>query len=57
MLGRLEAKTSLKCNAHTFRRTFATILAKRGSRQPPHHEAGEMGVYEHGREIYKVSAF
>ncbi len=30
MLGRLEAKTGLKCNAHTFRRTFATTLAKRG---------------------------
>ena len=30
MLGRLEAKTGLKCNAHTFRRTFATILARRG---------------------------
>lgn len=30
MLGRLEAKTGLKCNAHTFRRTFASILAKRG---------------------------
>ena len=30
MLGRLEAKTGLKCNVHTFRRTFATILARRG---------------------------
>ena len=30
MLGRLEAKTGLKCNAHTFGRSFATILARRG---------------------------
>jgi site-specific recombinase XerD len=30
MLGRLQAKTGLKCNAHTFRRSFASILAKRG---------------------------
>jgi site-specific recombinase XerD len=30
MLRRLEAKTGLRCNAHTFRRTFASILAKRG---------------------------
>lgn len=30
MPGRLEAKTGLKCNADTFRRTFATILARRG---------------------------
>ena len=27
---RLEAKTGLKYNAHTFRRTFATVLARRG---------------------------
>ena len=30
MLWRLEAKTGLPCNAHTFRRTFASILSKRG---------------------------
>jgi integrase len=30
MLRRLMVKTGLPCNAHTFRRTFATILAKRG---------------------------
>ena len=30
MLKRLEAKTAIHCNPHTFRRTFATILAKRG---------------------------
>jgi site-specific recombinase XerD len=30
MLKQLKAKTSLPCNAHTFRRTFASILAKRG---------------------------
>jgi site-specific recombinase XerD len=30
MLERLQTKTGLRCNAHTFRRTFATILAKRG---------------------------
>jgi site-specific recombinase XerD len=30
MLGRLKVKTGLPCNAHTFRRTFASILAKRG---------------------------
>jgi integrase/recombinase XerC len=30
MLYRLEAKTGLPCNAHTFRRTFASILSKRG---------------------------
>ena len=30
MLGRLEVRTGLKCNPHTFRRTFATVLAKRG---------------------------
>jgi site-specific recombinase XerD len=30
MLWRLGAKTGLPCNAHTFRRTFASILSKRG---------------------------
>lgn len=30
MLWRLEAKTGLPCSAHTFRRTFASILYKRG---------------------------
>jgi site-specific recombinase XerD len=30
VLGRLEAQIGLPCNAHTFRRTFASILAKRG---------------------------
>jgi integrase len=30
MLRRLKARTGLPCNAHTFRRTFASILAKRG---------------------------
>ncbi len=30
MLDRLSAKTGLPCNPHTFRRTFASILAKRG---------------------------
>lgn len=30
MLKRLAAKTGLPCNAHTFRRTFACVLAKRG---------------------------
>ena len=30
MLQRLAAKTGLPCNAHTFRRTFASILAKKG---------------------------
>ena len=30
MLKRLALKTGLPCNAHTFRRTFASILAKRG---------------------------
>ena len=30
MLQRLKAKTGLPCNPHTFRRTFASILAKRG---------------------------
>jgi integrase/recombinase XerC len=30
MLWRLEARTGLPCNAHTFRRTFASILSKRG---------------------------
>lgn len=30
MLKQLKAKTGLPCNAHTFRRTFACILAKRG---------------------------
>jgi integrase/recombinase XerC len=30
MLRRLKAKTGLPCNPHTFRRTFASILAKRG---------------------------
>ncbi|MFC1911699.1 tyrosine-type recombinase/integrase [Chloroflexota bacterium] len=30
MLEQLKAKTHLPCNAHTFRRTFASILAKRG---------------------------
>jgi integrase/recombinase XerC/integrase/recombinase XerD len=30
MLKRLRAKTGLKCNPHTFRRTFATLLAKQG---------------------------
>lgn len=30
MLRRLKARTNLPCNPHTFRRTFASILAKRG---------------------------
>jgi len=30
MLRHLRAKTGLPCNAHTFRRTFASELAKRG---------------------------
>jgi len=30
MLTRLKKRTGLPCNAHTFRRTFATVLAKRG---------------------------
>jgi site-specific recombinase XerD len=30
MMRRLSAKTGLPCNPHTFRRTFASILAKRG---------------------------
>jgi site-specific recombinase XerD len=30
MLWRLGAKTGLPCNAHTFRRTFASVLSKRG---------------------------
>jgi site-specific recombinase XerD len=30
MLQRLKERTGLPCNPHTFRRTFATILAKRG---------------------------
>ena len=30
MLCRLKVKTGLPCNPHTFRRTFASILAKRG---------------------------
>jgi site-specific recombinase XerD len=30
MLRKLRNKTGLPCNAHTFRRTFASILAKRG---------------------------
>jgi site-specific recombinase XerD len=30
MLAILKQKTGLPCNAHTFRRTFASILAKRG---------------------------
>jgi site-specific recombinase XerD len=30
MLRRLKAKTGLPCNPHTFRRTFASVLAKKG---------------------------
>ncbi|MFC1977182.1 tyrosine-type recombinase/integrase [Chloroflexota bacterium] len=30
MLQRLRTKTGLPCNPHTFRRTFASILAKKG---------------------------
>jgi len=30
MLGRLREKTGLPCNPHTFRRAFASILAKKG---------------------------
>jgi integrase/recombinase XerC len=30
MLRRLKSKTGLSCNPHTFRRTFASILAKSG---------------------------
>jgi site-specific recombinase XerD len=30
MLKSLRAKTKMPCNAHTFRRSFASILAKRG---------------------------
>ncbi|MFC1904991.1 tyrosine-type recombinase/integrase [Chloroflexota bacterium] len=30
MLQQLRAKTGLPCNPHTFRRTFASLLAKKG---------------------------
>jgi len=30
MLRRMRARTGLPCNAHTFRRSFASILARRG---------------------------
>ena len=30
MLKQLRVKTGLPCNPHTFRRTFASLLAKRG---------------------------
>jgi integrase len=30
MLKQLRVKTGLPCNAHTFRRTFASLLAKKG---------------------------
>lgn len=30
MLRKLAAETGLPCNAHTFRRTFTSILAKKG---------------------------
>jgi len=30
MLAKLERQTGLRCNPHTFRRTFATLLAKKG---------------------------
>jgi len=30
MLRRLKAKTGIPCNPHSFRRTFASLLAKRG---------------------------
>ncbi len=30
MLRKMAAKTGLPCNAHTFRRTFASVLSKRG---------------------------
>jgi site-specific recombinase XerD len=30
MLRRLQSRTGLPCNAHTFRRTFASVLSKRG---------------------------
>jgi len=30
MLKRLEAKTGISCNSHTFRRTFAVLLRKAG---------------------------
>lgn len=30
MLNTLKLKTGLPCNPHTFRRTFTSILAKRG---------------------------
>jgi integrase len=30
MLKRLEIRTGIKCNAHVFRRTFATLLRKKG---------------------------
>jgi site-specific recombinase XerD len=30
MLKRLEVRTGIKCNAHVFRRTFATLLRKKG---------------------------
>lgn len=30
MLRRLRVKTGLPCNPHTFRRTFASLLAKKG---------------------------
>ncbi len=30
MLRRLKARTGIPCNSHSFRRTFASLLAKRG---------------------------
>jgi site-specific recombinase XerC len=54
MLRRLRAKTGLPCNAHTFRRSFASILAKRGGGLPAYHEAWTVGVDLHGREIHKI---
>lgn len=41
MLQRLEKKTGIRCNAHSFRRCFATELKKKG--------LGELDIMELGR--------
>lgn len=52
MLKQLRVKTGLLCNAHTFRRTFASLLAKIGIDSLEYYEVGEMGVYSDGGKVY-----
>jgi hypothetical protein len=53
MLRRLEEETSLPCNPHTFRRTFASF-ERSGIRHHDHQEPRKVGSVGDGPEVYKV---